>query len=156
MKSYNINKQYPHLLTNILIFTVSSTCVTVRFNIKKTVVSRPLWNVMAHAQKPDFVSRRNGRVHLNRRGLQFSRLLTADVCASAVAILVYTMFPGSVKSTDYPLHSPDSPSLPLPCVTVCHHVSTGLYRYGIIYLHANGISVFRKMNPRVRNTLKTP
>jgi hypothetical protein len=39
----------------------------------------------------------------------------------------YTMFRGSVKSTDYPLHSPVSPSLPLPCVTVCHHISTGLY-----------------------------
>ena len=24
------------------------------------------WNVMTHAQKPDFVFRRNGRVHLNR------------------------------------------------------------------------------------------
>ena len=32
---------------------------------------------MAHAQKPDFVFRRNGRVHLNRRGRQFSRLLAA-------------------------------------------------------------------------------
>ena len=39
----------------------------------------------------------------------------------------YTMFRGSLKSTGYPLHSPVSPSLPLPCVTVCHHVSTGLY-----------------------------
>ena len=39
----------------------------------------------------------------------------------------YTMFRGSVKSTGYPLHSPVSPSLPLPCVTVCHHFSTGLY-----------------------------
>ena len=39
----------------------------------------------------------------------------------------YTMFRGSVKGTDYPLHSPVSPSLPLPCVTVCHHVSTALY-----------------------------
>ena len=38
-------------------------------------------NVMAHAQKPDFVLRRNGRVHLNRRGRQFSRLLAAEVCA---------------------------------------------------------------------------
>ena len=36
----------------------------------------------------------------------------------------YTMFLGSVKGTGYPLHSPVSPSLPLPCVTVCHHVST--------------------------------
>jgi hypothetical protein len=30
----------------------------------------------------------------------------------------YTMFRGSVKSTGYPLHSPVSPSLPLPCVIV--------------------------------------
>ena len=44
-------------------------------------------NVMAHAQKPDFVFRRNGRVHLNRWGRQFSRLLTAEVCASAVVML---------------------------------------------------------------------
>ena len=46
-----------------------------------------VWNVMAHAQKPDFVFRRNGRVHLNRKGRQFSRLLAAEVCASAVVML---------------------------------------------------------------------
>ena len=39
----------------------------------------------------------------------------------------YTMFRGSVKSTGYPFNSPVSPSLPLPCVTVCHHISLGLY-----------------------------
>jgi len=39
----------------------------------------------------------------------------------------YTVFRGSVKGTGYPLHSPVSPSLPLPYVTVCHHISTGLY-----------------------------
>jgi len=44
------------------------------------------WNVMAHAQKPDFVFLRNGRVHLNRRGRQFS-LLAAEVCATAVVML---------------------------------------------------------------------
>ena len=38
----------------------------------------------------------------------------------------YTMFRGSVKSTDYSLHSPVSLSHPLPCVTVCHHISTEL------------------------------
>ena len=38
----------------------------------------------------------------------------------------YTMFRGSVKGTGYPLHSPVSPSVPLRCVTVCRHVSTGL------------------------------
>ena len=38
---------------------------------------------MAHAQKPDFVFRRNGRVHLNRWGRQFSRLLAVKECGSA-------------------------------------------------------------------------
>jgi len=42
---------------------------------------------MTHAQKPDFVFRRNGRVHLNRRGRQFSRLPAAEVCASAAVML---------------------------------------------------------------------
>jgi hypothetical protein len=35
----------------------------------------------------------------------------------------YTMFRGSVKGIGYPL----STSLPHPCVTVCHHISTGVY-----------------------------
>jgi hypothetical protein len=39
-----------------------------------------------------------------------------------------SMFQGSVKSTGYPLHSPVSPLLHLPCVTVCHHISTGFYQ----------------------------
>ena len=83
---------------------------------------------MAHAQKPDFVFRRNGRVHLNWRGRQFSRMLISQVCASVIISNAgYTMFRGSVKSTGYPLHSPDFPSLPLPCVTVCHQVSNALY-----------------------------
>jgi len=43
----------------------------------------------------------------------------------------YTVFRGSVKGTGYPLHSPVSPSLPLPCVTVCRHISTGVYCYPI-------------------------
>jgi hypothetical protein len=46
-----------------------------------------VWNVMAHVQKQDFVFRRNGRVYLNRRGRQFSRLQAAEVCASAVVML---------------------------------------------------------------------
>jgi hypothetical protein len=52
-----------------------------------TVAVEASWNVMAHAHKPDFVFRRNIRVHLNRRGCQFSRLLAADMCAPAVVML---------------------------------------------------------------------
>jgi len=40
-------------------------------------------NVMTHAQKPDLVFQRKGRVYLNRRGCQFSRLLATEVCGSA-------------------------------------------------------------------------
>jgi len=46
-----------------------------------------VWNVMAHVQKPYFIFQRNGRVHLNRRGRQFSRLLAAKVWASVVIML---------------------------------------------------------------------
>jgi hypothetical protein len=46
-----------------------------------------VWNMMAHAQKPDFVIRRNGRVHSNQQERQISRLLAAEVCASAVVML---------------------------------------------------------------------
>ena len=46
-----------------------------------------VWNVMAHAQKPDFVFRRKGRVHLNRQGRQFSQILAAEVCTSVVVML---------------------------------------------------------------------
>jgi len=85
------------------------------------------WNVMAPAQKPDFVFRQNGRVHLNRWGASVqSTTGSRDVCISG-SNAAYTMFQGSVKGTGYPLHSPVSPSLPLPCATVCHHISTGVY-----------------------------
>ena len=83
-------------------------------------------NVMAHAQKPDLVFQRNGRVHLNRRGCQISRLLAAELCASAVVMLDTPCSEIQCKTTGYPLHSHVFPSLPLPCVTVCHQVSTEL------------------------------
>jgi len=55
----------------------------------------------------------------------------------------YTMFRGRVKSTGYSLHSPVSPSLPLPCVTMCHHVSTGLYYlHGLLERHSQGQYTF--------------
>jgi len=42
---------------------------------------------MAHVQKPDFIFRQNGRVHLNWWGCQFNLLLAAEVCASVVVML---------------------------------------------------------------------
>ena len=96
---------------------------------------------MAHAQKPDFVFRRNGRVHLNRQGRQFSRLLAAEVCASAL-VMLDTPSSEVVKGTGYPLHLPVSLSLPLACVTVYRHVSTGLYYstcFGQVFCPTSGV-----------------
>jgi hypothetical protein len=100
------------------------------FQVSQDLSVEASWNVMAHAQKTDFVFRRNGRVHLNRRGRQFSRLQAAEVWTLALTVgsnAGYTMFRGSEKGIGYSLHSPVSPSLPLPCVTVCHHISTRVY-----------------------------
>jgi len=88
---------------------------------------------MAHGQKPNFVFRRNGRVHLNRQGRHFSRLLAAEVYGSAV-VMLDTSSPELVKGTGYPLHSTVFPSLPFPCITVCHHISTGVYNIFPCYL----------------------
>jgi len=69
----------------VILFLALIGCVTdvCRPNEKVELVR----NVMAHVEKPDLVFQRNGRVHLNRRGFQFSRLLAADACASAVVML---------------------------------------------------------------------
>jgi hypothetical protein len=95
----------------------------VRISIMFLLVVFSAWNVMEHVQKPDFVFRRNRRVHLNGQGRQFSRLLAAEVCASAVVMLDA---PCSEVVWGISIPTPPiSPSLPLPCVTVCHHISTG-------------------------------
>jgi len=81
-----------------------------------------VWNVMAHALKPDFVFRWNGRVHLNRRGRQFSRLLTAEVCASAVVMLgtpcseVVWRVLATHSIHQFPIHFPSRAS---PCAITC-------------------------------------
>jgi len=98
--------------------------------VSASAVVEHVWKLMAHARKPDLVFQRNGRVHLNwREGGQFNRLLAAEVCTSAVVMVAMLDTPCSeveCKTTAYPLYSHVSPSLPLPCVTVCHQVSTEL------------------------------
>jgi hypothetical protein len=77
-----------------------------------------VWNVTAHAHKTDIVFRGKGRIHLNRRGRQFSRLLSAEVCASAVVMLDTTCSEvvwrvlATYSIRQFPLHFP---SLASPC-----------------------------------------
>jgi hypothetical protein len=79
---------------------------------------------MAHAHKTDFVFRRNGWVNLNRKGHQFSRLLAAEVCESAV-VMLDTPIPEVVcrgLATHSTIHQ-FTLHFPSHCVTVCHHIS---------------------------------
>jgi len=82
---------------------------------------------MAHAQKPDLIFR------AKRTSLFKSVRVSVQLTTGSRGVRIsgrnagYTMFRGSVKSTGYPPHSSVSPSLPHPCVTVCQHISTGVY-----------------------------
>ena len=97
------------------------------FGRKCILVVDCVWNVMAHAQKQDFVFRRNGQVHLNRRGRQFSRLLAAEVCASAVVMLdipcseVVWRVLATHSIRQFPLHFPSRAS---PCTITFQLEST--------------------------------
>jgi hypothetical protein len=100
-----------------------------------------VWNVMAHAQKPDFVFRRNGRVHLKRRGRPFSRLLAAEVCASAGVMLnapccvVVWRVLATHSIRKFPLHFPSRAS---PCAITFQLDSTTWKRYSCSFPHQKG------------------
>ena len=79
---------------------------------------------MAHAQKPDFVLPRNGLVHLNRWGRQFSRMLAAEVCASA---WVMQDIPHSEVAWEHWLPTPLD-SFPFTSPPVGHRVPPGSER----------------------------
>jgi hypothetical protein len=110
---------YGLLLLLLLLLVVVVVVVVV-------VAVKASWNVMGHAQETRF--------RLSAKRTSPFKLAGASVQSTTGSRGVrisgsnagYSMFRGSVKDTGYPLHSPVSPSLPLPCVTVCHHISTGI------------------------------
>jgi len=116
------------ILGNYMMFIIYNLICSSRSIIYKLLLPLLLfgcvWNVMAHAQKPDFVFRRNGRVHLNRRGRQFSRLLAPELCASAVVMLDT---PRSELVWEYWLPSPFA-SFPFTSPPVLHRVPSGFKR----------------------------
>jgi hypothetical protein len=126
------------------IYQLSLQCLSVRLYICRSMAFSQsdctlvdcVWYVMAHAQKPDFVFRRNGRVHLNRQGRQFSRLLAAEVFASAVVMLgtpcseVVWRVLATHSIHQFPLHFPSRAS---PCAITFQLEST--------YRSTGGISI---------------
>ena len=87
---------------------------------------------MAHAQKPDLVFQRNGRVHLNWRGGGSVQSTTGSrgvrISGSNGNNAGYSMFWGRVQ--DYWLPTPLA-CFPFTSVTMCHQVSTDLYVRGL-------------------------
>jgi len=103
------------VLNATLIFRNRNFCLRTHAHACRSVWDC-VWNVMAHAQKPYFVFRRKGRIHLNRQGRQFSRLLAAEVCASAVVMLdtpcseVVWRVLATYSIRQFPLHFPSRAS----------------------------------------------
>jgi len=84
---------------------------------------------VTRAEKPDFVFRRNGRVHLNRAGASVQSNTGSRGVRISGSNAGYTMFRGSVKSTglathsirQFPLHFPSRAS---PCAITFQLEST--------------------------------
>ena len=105
-------------------------------SLKNVFYSWLMWTAFEmwwHARrKQDFVFRQNGRVHLNRRGRQFSRLLAVEVCASAVLMLdtpcseVVWRVLATHSIRQFPLHFPSRAS---PCAITFQLDSTNLLNF---------------------------
>jgi len=80
---------------------------------------------MTHAQKPDFVFRRNGRFPLNRRGRQFSSTIGSRGVRISGSNAGYNMFWGRVQ--DYWLPTPFA-SFPFTSLPVRHRVPSHFNR----------------------------
>ena len=83
-KSQNVGtaKHFWHFRVRI------ATIRTLTSRLTKLITAEASWNVMAHAQKPRFrLSAKRTSPFKSAGGRQFSRLLAAEVCASAVVML---------------------------------------------------------------------
>jgi hypothetical protein len=111
---------------------MQSACAVLFCHLGPVSAVECVWNVMAHTQKPEFVFRQNRRVHLNRQGRQFSRLLAAEVCASAVVMLntpsseIVCRVLATHSIRQFPHHSPSRAS---PCAITFHLGSTIFFTF---------------------------
>jgi hypothetical protein len=96
-------------------------CNSVTLNVEVARTVDCVWNVMTHAQKADFVFQRNGRVHLNRQGRQFSRLLAGELCTSACRFVLFVQACVLQSCDGYWLPIPFS-CFPFTSPAVCYRV----------------------------------
>jgi hypothetical protein len=99
---------------------------------------------MAHAQKPDFVFPAKRTSPFKSAGASVQSTIGSQGVHISSSNAGYTTLQGSGRCTGYALHSPVSPSLPLPCVTACHHISTGLYSISLPHTNVQGLLIFTR------------
>jgi len=116
------------------------------------------WNVMAHAQKPDFVFRaKRTSPFKSAGGRQFSRLLAAEVCASAVVMLdtQYSEVVWRVLAThsirQFPLHFSSRAS---PCAITFQLASTsrGSHQKHVLYKGYSGEPAWKAIGDRLQRS----
>ena len=100
------------------------------------------WNVMGTRAETRFsISAKRTSPFKSAWGRQFSRLLAAEVCASAVVMLdtpcseVVWRVLATHSIRQFPLH------FPLPCVTLYHHIWTGVYCHFLFYQYLHCLHV---------------
>jgi len=88
--------------------------------------------MMAHAQKTRFRLSAKRTSPFKSAGASVQSTTggrALHISLQGLYCLCKPVFCSHVTPTGYPLHSLVFPLLLLPCVTVCHHISTGLYRF---------------------------
>ena len=111
---FNIKYVNPSKLSGYLALGLTNWTILL-YSVKWLVCVDCVWNVMVHAQKPDFVFRRNGRVHLNRLGASVQSTTGSQIVRISGSNAGYTMFRGTVQ--DYWLPTPFA-SFPFTSPTV--------------------------------------
>jgi hypothetical protein len=125
---------WPHLRTAFM-----STDVLVQLycprgqlqGLTTTHIIEVRWNVMTHAQKPDFVFRagRTESISIGPAGGASVESTAGQPRYAASAVVMLDTACSEVVWRVLATHCIRQfpPSLPLPRVTVCHHISTGVY-----------------------------
>jgi len=83
---------------------------------------------MAHAQKPDSTNETDESIYIGG-GVSSVECWLSWIAGRGRTIVATLdgLFRVKLKTAGYPPHSPLSPSLLLPCVTVCHQILFKLY-----------------------------
>jgi len=128
-----LSKNAKFLLLITVLRTGPEKCTLLQIYLEYNITSHKerildcVWNVKAHAQKPDFAFRQNGRVRLNRRGASVQSATGsrgARISLQGLYCSCEPVFCSHVTLTGYPLH----PRFPFTSPPVRHRVPSHFKR----------------------------